>query len=272
MISGPPPVARDLGVASRLRTLSSSSCENGLRRKSVAPALMASTAVGTVPNADRTTTGNSDFVRRMCSSSSSPSMPGMRRSVNTAATSKCSSFCAASMPLEAISTAKPFRRNAASTAACICKSSSTTSNRFTHNLHVALQSNIERRPLWGGRDIDSAIVALDNTFHYGKAQPATFAMGRKRRIENAAERDFGNAAPVVSNRQEDFASCQVSLQTNRSFFGSLSQRIQNEIQKHPMHQLSICHDRGAGFANSLDLNMISRRHWLQKPTDFFEQL
>ena len=83
---------------------STRSVVSGFSMKSKAPALVASTAVLTVPCPEMITTGSASFEALMRCSASSPSMPGILMSRNTRSGDSRSAIATPSGPLEASST------------------------------------------------------------------------------------------------------------------------------------------------------------------------
>src|ERR1017187_7094558 len=226
------------------------SSENGLSRKSVAPAFMASTAVSTLPYAVIITTGTCAFCRRISARNSCPSMRGSFRSVSTMA-ARSTSFNPSSA-LAALSTSNPADINCSSSTRRSFSSSSTIRMRFFmcrvsivgwrgHLIHVIHGQRDAKNAAFSGFALHCYLTAVlvHDLGHNRQPQPHSLRFGGEERIENILHLRRADAHSAVDYRHLGRAPFGARLHRDRAPLGSRLCRVQHQVVEHPLHQLRI---------------------------------
>src|ERR1035441_9574118 len=222
--------------------------ENGLSRKSVAPAFMASTAVSTLPYAVIMTTGTCAFCRRISARNSCPSMRGSFRSVSTMA-ARSTSFNPSSA-LAALSTSNPADISCSSSTRRSFSSSSTTRMRFFMR-RVSSFGGFGGHRIHGQRDAEDAAFAgfalhcyltavlVHDLGDNRQAQPHSRRFGGEKGIENVLYLRRADAHSAVDHRDLRRAPFGSRLHRDRAPVGRGLRRVEHQIVEHPLHQLRI---------------------------------
>src|SRR5262245_16196986 len=143
-------------------------------------------------------------------------------------------------------------------------SSSTTSNRLTHNLHVAygvLETNEESRSFSRSRNSDFSIVTFDDPLHDRQTQTTAFTVCRKHRIKNPCGDLIGNSRSVVFHRQANVFSDDTCTDRNSAFRGCDAKCVQNKVQQHSVHQLRIREEDAVGCLICFQNNTLLSSNW-----------
>src|ERR1019366_9289761 len=241
--------------------------ENGLSRKSVAPAFMASTAVSTLPYAVIMTTGICAFCRRISARNSCPSIRGSFRSVSTIS-ARSASFNPSSA-VAAWSTSKPADMSCNWSTRRSFSSSSTTRMRF-FMCRVSSFGGWGGRRIHGQRDAEDAAFARFALHCYltavlvhdlgdnRQAQPHSLRFGGEERIENVLHLRRADAHPAVDHGDLGDAPFGARLHRDGAPLGGGLRRVQHQVVEHPFHQLRI-EGKGRNLRRVIAVDRDSRR-------------